>query len=88
MASQSARDGSNVLAACQKVRFLRVQIKRCFGTLAGHLRLLTGDQPVILQSTITEAPSRLERSGSFLSIGGADSLRTAQEITQSAVRLN
>ena len=59
-----------------------IQIKRCFGSSAVYLHVLTGDLPVTLRSTIPEAPSRLELSGSFLWIGGAASLRTAQEMTQ------
>lgn len=59
-----------------------IQIKRCFGSSAVYLHVLTGDLPVTLRSTIPEAPSRLEFGGSFLWISGADSLRTAQEMTQ------
>lgn len=59
-----------------------IQIKRCSRSAAVYLHVLTGDLPVTLRFTILEAPSRLELGGSFLWMSGADSLRTAREMTQ------
>lgn len=79
MGSPSEREDSNVHlplpTSC-------LQIQRCIGTSALYLSVLTGDLAANVRSTTSEAPSRLERSGSFFWTGGADSLRTAQEITQ------